>query len=212
MAGPGRRGAAGLKSLNAGLILLGFLLAALAKSALLPFSAWIARALEGPTPSSAVFYGSLMVHAGVYLLIRVEPLFVQAPALMPLIGPDRAGDGPLRLAHRPDPGGRQERALMFSTTTQVGLMVLWCGLGWFELATAHLILHALWRAYQFLHAPALMHWTMPPRGPPGPRSPAGGCSTPRPCSASGSTRPPTGSWYGPPNSSGRTSRPSTTRS
>ena len=50
-------------------------------------------------------------------------------------------------------------ALMASTTTQVGLMVLWCSFGWVELASAHLILHALWRAYQFLHAPALMHWT-----------------------------------------------------
>lgn len=40
---------------------------------------------------------------------------------------------------------------------QVGLMFVWCGLGWFQLAAWHLALHALWRAYQFLHAPALMH-------------------------------------------------------
>ncbi len=151
-------GAAGLKGLHAGLILLGFLVAALAKSALLPFSAWIARALEGPTPSSAIFYGSLMVHAGVYLLIRVSPLFEQVPALMPfigLIGLMTALFGWLTGLTRADVKG----ALMASTTTQVGLMVLWCSFGWVELASAHLILHALWRAYQFLHAPALMHWT-----------------------------------------------------
>ncbi len=151
-------GAAGLKGLPAGLILLGFLVAALAKSGLVPFSGWIMRALEGPTPSSAVFYGSLMVHAGVYLLIRVSPLFPQAPALMPLIGLlglVTALYGWLMGLTRADVKG----ALMASTLTQVGLMFLWCALGWVELATAHLVLHALWRAYQFLHAPALMHWT-----------------------------------------------------
>lgn len=149
--------AARLEGLEAGLLLMGFLLAAFAKSALLPFSAWIGRALEGPTPSSAVFYGSLMVHAGVYLLIRCEPLFAQAGALMPLValtGLATALYGWLVGLTQAD----VKSGLMFSTTSQVGLMVLWCGLGWFDLATAHLVLHALWRAYQFLHAPALMHW------------------------------------------------------
>jgi hypothetical protein len=156
--------APGLESLQAGLILMGFLLAAFAKSALLPFSAWIGRALEGPTPSSAVFYGSLMVHAGVYLLIRCEPLLAEATALMPLValtGLATALYGWLVGLTQAD----VKSGLMFSTTAQVGLMVLWCGLGWFELATAHLVLHALWRAYQFLHAPALMHWMDAPTGP-----------------------------------------------
>ena len=48
-------------------------------------------------------------------------------------------------------------SLMFSTTAQVGLMFLACGLGWFTLAAWYMALHAAWRAYQFLHAPALMH-------------------------------------------------------
>ena len=157
-------GAAGLKGLPAGLLLLGFLLAALAKSALIPFSGWIGRALEGPTPSSAVFYGSLMVHAGIFLLIRIAPLFEQAPALRPLVallGLLTVVYGWLTGLAKADVKG----ALMASTTTQVGLMLLWCALGWFELATAHLMLHALWRAYQFLHAPALMHWMPAPTRP-----------------------------------------------
>ena len=54
---------------------------------------------------------------------------------------------------------------MFSTTAQVGLMFVWCGLGWFQLAAWHLGLHALWRAYQFLHAPALMHLISRPARP-----------------------------------------------
>ncbi len=158
--------AGGLESFKAGLILLGFLLAAFAKSAVLPFSAWIARALEGPTPSSAVFYGSLMVHAGVYLLIRNAPLFAEAPDLMPLValaGLATALYGWLAGLTQAD----VKSGLMFSTTAQVGLMVLWCGLGWPALATAHLVLHALWRAYQFLHAPALMHWMDAPTRPVG---------------------------------------------
>ncbi len=48
--------------------------AAAGKSALVPFSGWLPRAMEGPTPSSAVFYGALSVHLGAFLLLRVSPL------------------------------------------------------------------------------------------------------------------------------------------
>jgi hypothetical protein len=131
-------------------------LAALAKSAQVPFAPWISRALEGPTPSSAIFYGSLMVHAGVYLSIRLEPLLQQAPAVLALI----AALGLLTALYGWLSGLVQtdvKSSLMFSTSAQVGLMFFWIGLGWTELAAWHLGLHALWRAYQFLHAPALMH-------------------------------------------------------
>jgi len=138
-----------------GLIGLGFLLAALAKSAQLPFSPWISRALEGPTPSSAVFYGSLMVHAGVYLVIRLEPVISEVHALLVLIGVL----GLMTALYGWLVGLVQtdiKSSLMFSTNAQVGLMFLECGLGWFELAAWHLGLHALWRSYQFLHAPAFL--------------------------------------------------------
>lgn len=149
-------GAAGLDILSADLLAGAFLIAALAKSAQVPFAPWIARALEGPTPSSAIFYGSLMVHAGAFLVIRLEPLYQAAPAIMPLLmlfGVLTAGYGWLAGLVQTD----VKSSLMFATTTQVGLIFLWCGLGWFNLALAHLLLHALWRAWQFLHAPALMH-------------------------------------------------------
>jgi len=74
-----------LSSMQSGLILGGFLLAALVKSAQFPFSPWITRALEGPTPSSAIFYGSLMVHSGVYLMLRLQPLLEQNGSLMVII-------------------------------------------------------------------------------------------------------------------------------
>lgn len=145
-----------LGTLSAGLLALGFVVAALAKSAQVPFSPWIARALEGPTPSSAIFYGALMVHAGVYLLVRMEPLLRQAPALMSLI----AVLGLLTVLYGYFSGLAQsdvKSALMFATTTQAGLMFLACGLGWFTLAAWHLGLHASWRAYQFLASPSYMH-------------------------------------------------------
>jgi NADH:ubiquinone oxidoreductase subunit 5 (subunit L)/multisubunit Na+/H+ antiporter MnhA subunit len=71
-----------LNTLQAGLIITCFLLAALVKSAQVPFAPWIARALEGPTPSSAIFYGALTVHAGLYLVIRLAPLLREIPELM----------------------------------------------------------------------------------------------------------------------------------
>ncbi|MGD8931379.1 MAG: proton-conducting transporter membrane subunit, partial [Chromatiales bacterium] len=113
--------AAALPTLASGLLALGFLLAALAKSALVPFSPWIARALEGPTPSSALFYGSLMVHAGVYLVIRLQPVFEQVPLLMALLvlfGLLTALYAYLVSLVQSD----VKSMLMFSTTAQVGLM------------------------------------------------------------------------------------------
>ncbi|MBF0332662.1 MAG: hypothetical protein HQL40_03320 [Alphaproteobacteria bacterium] len=157
-------GAHRLETLGAGLVAGGFLLAALAKSAQLPFAAWLSRALEGPTPSSAVFYGSLMVHAGVYLLIRLEPLLAQAPALMvmlALIGLATALYGVLVGLVQTD----VKSALIFSVQAQVGLMVLECGLGWFELAAWHMAAHAAWRVWQFLNAPSYMHMAEGPARP-----------------------------------------------
>ncbi|MEA3290751.1 MAG: proton-conducting transporter membrane subunit [Pseudomonadota bacterium] len=151
-------------TLTAGLIGFGFLLAALAKSAQVPFSPWIARALEGPTPSSAVFYGAVMVHAGVYLALRLQPLLEQAPLLMATmtaLGFATALYGWLSGLVQTD----VKSSLMFSTIAQVGLMFLECGLGWFTLAAWHLALHAMLRAYQFLHAPALVQAAKQPARP-----------------------------------------------
>ncbi len=157
-------GVTDMSSLSAGLLGSGFLLAALVKSAQVPFSPWISRALEGPTPSSAVFYGSLMVHAGVYLLIRLQPVFEQTPLMMVVIllfGLLTVAYGYLCTLVQTD----VKSTLMFSTTAQVGLMFVECGLGLFELAAWHLAIHAIWRAYQFLLSPAHMHLMSRPTRP-----------------------------------------------
>src|SRR5690606_28070452 len=64
-------------------VLVGSLLlvAAAGKSALIPFSGWLPRAMEGPTPSSAIFYGALSIHLGAFLLLRFGPLLERAPYL-----------------------------------------------------------------------------------------------------------------------------------
>jgi formate hydrogenlyase subunit 3/multisubunit Na+/H+ antiporter MnhD subunit len=157
-------GSVRLPTLYVSLIALGFTLAALAKSAQVPFTPWIARALEGPTPSSAIFYGAVMVHAGVFLLVRLEPVLVHAPGVLFLIGVL----GALTVLVAWLAGYVQsdvKSALLFAGLAQVGLMFVAIGLGWFTLAAWHAALHALWQAWQFLAAPAYMHMLDAPTPP-----------------------------------------------
>ena len=87
-----------------------FLLSAMGKSAQLPFSGWLPRAMEGPTPSSALFYGAVSIHAGLFLLLRVWP--VLEVSLVARVGRRgrRAGDGDLRRRGRARAHRRQGRA------------------------------------------------------------------------------------------------------
>ena len=153
-----------LSHMQTGFIIMGFLLAGLVKSAAVPFSPWITKALEGPTPSSAVFYGSLMVHAGLYIIIRLEPLISQDPIILPLIfifGLTTFAYGCLSGLVQSD----VKSVLMFSVISQVGVILMLCGLGWFYVATVYLVAHAIWRAYQFLLAPSHMHLMSRPTRP-----------------------------------------------
>jgi formate hydrogenlyase subunit 3/multisubunit Na+/H+ antiporter MnhD subunit len=136
-------------------IALGLLLAAAVKTAQLPFNSWLARAMEGPTPSSALFYGALMVSAGVYLLLRVHPVLDAAPAvraLAVLLGVATALYGGAVSLVQTD----AKSVLIFSTTGQLGLMVAACGFGAYKIAIVHLFTHALFRCFQFLRAPSVL--------------------------------------------------------
>jgi len=147
-----------LPMLTARLLAFGFVVAACAKSAQLPFTPWITRALEGPTPSSAIFYGAIMVHAGVYLMLRLSPLLAQVPDLMAglvAVGVATALYAWLCGLVQTD----VKSALIFATVFQVALMFVAIGLGWTTLATVHLCLHAAWRAWQFLLAPSWLALT-----------------------------------------------------
>ncbi len=136
-------------------IALCFAIAAFAKSAQLPFSSWLARAMEGPTPSSAVFYGSVMIHSGVFLIILLQPLFEQAPLVMMLL----VAVGLMTALYSFIVGLTQtdvKSSISFAITGQIGLMFVECGLGWWELASVHLCAHVVVRGYQVLSSPSLV--------------------------------------------------------
>jgi NADH:ubiquinone oxidoreductase subunit 5 (subunit L)/multisubunit Na+/H+ antiporter MnhA subunit len=140
---------------QANLIALCFTLAALVKSAQFPFTPWVARAMEGPTPSSAIFYGAVMIHSGVYLLFLIRPVLEHAPLVMALI----AVLGLITAIYAYLVGLTQtdiKSSLIFATSGQLGLLFLECGLGFWQLAAWHLCAHAMVRAYQFLTAPSLL--------------------------------------------------------
>ena len=133
-----------------------FALAAFVKSAQLPFTPWLARAMEGPTPSSAIFYGAVMIHAGVYLVCLLRPLFEHTAFVMAIL----AVVGLLTAVYSFFVGLVQtdvKSSLVYAITGQLGLLFLECGLGFWQLAKWHLCAHAVVRAYQLLSAPNLMH-------------------------------------------------------
>lgn len=130
--------------------------AASGKSSQGPFCGWLPRAMEGPTPSSAIFYGAISVHAGAYLLLRIEPLIHSswiATTLVIFIGGTTAFLG--TLIHRTCADAKT--SLAYASQTQLGLIFVEIGLGWTTLAVLHIIGHALVRTLQFLRAPSMLH-------------------------------------------------------
>ena len=139
-------------ALFVGLLLL---LAAAGKSALVPFSGWLPRAMEGPTPSSAVFYGALSVHLGAFLLLRVSPILDASPPLcvvVVVLGLVTALFASLTGRVQTD----IKSALSFASLTQVGLIVAEIGLGLRYIALIHILGHACLRTLQFVRAPTLL--------------------------------------------------------
>jgi NAD(P)H-quinone oxidoreductase subunit 5 len=150
------------QALFVGLLLL---VAAAGKSGLVPFSGWLPRAMEGPTPSSAVFYGSLSVHLGAYLLLRVSPLLDLSPLLslaVLTLGLATAALSALATRVQTD----VKSSLAFASLTQVGIIVAEIGVagllpaGWDTalryFALAHIIGHACLRTLQLLRASSLL--------------------------------------------------------
>ena len=136
-------------------VALSLVFAAMGKSAQFPVGGWLPRAMEGPTASSAVFYGSLSVHAGVYLLLRAAPLIEHSPlarGALVAIGAVTAVMATLSSQVSAD----AKSAVAYATASQVGLMFVTCGLGFYTLATVHLIAHATLRYYQFLRTPSAL--------------------------------------------------------
>src|SRR5438045_1047923 len=145
-----------LTGANATIIAVLLIVAVAGKSALLPFSGWLPRAMEGPTPSSAVYYGSLSIHAGCFLLLRAGPLLEQATAarvLAGVLGAATATFAALTTRVQSD----VKSSLAYASLTQVGIIVVEISIGWYTIAFVHLAGHACFRLLQFLSAPNVLH-------------------------------------------------------
>jgi NADH-quinone oxidoreductase subunit L len=138
------------------LLALLLVFAALGKSAQVPLTAWLPRAMEGPTPSSAIFYGALSIHAGAYVLLRCEALLDAAPAvawLLVAIGAATALHGAVVGSVQTDLKGM----LAYASMTQAGIILAEIGLGLRIVALVHVVSHALLRSLQILRSPSAMH-------------------------------------------------------
>ncbi|HEU5157218.1 MAG TPA: proton-conducting transporter membrane subunit [Streptosporangiaceae bacterium] len=135
------------------LIAAGVVAAALGKSAQLPFSFWLSRAMAGPSPVSALLHSATMVAAGAYLLLRVQPLLAAtgwAATLVAWTGAVTAlALGAVALAQRD-----LKQLLAASTCAQIGFMVLAAGVGSVAGGTAQLVAHAAAKSLLFLGAGA----------------------------------------------------------
>lgn len=154
-AGPWPEGVATISEMNALIVGLLLLIAAAGKSALVPFSGWLPRAMEGPTPSSAVFYGALSVHLGAFLLLRVSPLLERSLPLRVII----VGLGLVTVVFAAMTARVQtdvKSGLSFASLIQVSIIVVEIGLGCRYIALSHIIGHACMRTLQLLRAPSLL--------------------------------------------------------
>lgn len=131
------------------------LLAASGKSAQFPFCFWLPRAMEGPTPSSAIFYGALSIHAGVFLLLRTLPIWHAYPT-------SRIAVACLGIvtAFITTFSGRVQSNIKaqigYASICQVGLMLVELALGLVSLAVFHFVANASLRFYQLLISPSVV--------------------------------------------------------
>jgi NAD(P)H-quinone oxidoreductase subunit 5 len=133
-----------------------FVIAACGKSAQVPFSGWLPRAMEGPTPSSAIFYGAISVHMGAYLLLRIQPILEAAP----LVQAATVAVGLVTAIHATMSGRvatDAKTSLAYSSMAQVGIIFAEAGMGWGWIALIHTVSHAVVRTLQFLRAPSMLH-------------------------------------------------------
>ncbi|HEU5187417.1 MAG TPA: proton-conducting transporter membrane subunit [Candidatus Saccharimonadales bacterium] len=140
-------------------LFLGLLLLAVAmiKSAQFPFSYWLPRAMEGPTTSSAIFYGALSVHMGLFLLLRTFPLWEEtvwlriATAAVGLVTAIIASS----IARVQSSAKTQ---IAYASITQIGIMFIELAAGLYWLALLHFVSNAFLRAYQLLISPSVVSY------------------------------------------------------
>ena len=126
------------------------------KSAQIPLYVWLPDAMAGPTPVSALIHAATMVTAGVYMIVRLNPLFIVAPNTMMVIAIIGAATAVLAATI----GLTQhdiKKVLAYSTVSQLGYMFLAVGVGAFGAGMFHLMTHAFFKALMFLGSGSVIH-------------------------------------------------------
>jgi len=138
-------------------ISLMILLSAAAKSAQFPFSSWLPRAMEGPTPSTAIFYGSLSVHLGVFVLFRTFPFWdhqLSVRIIIAMVGllSSVIATGIARVQ------SSVKSQIAYSSIAQIGLIFIELAAGFQDLALIHFAGNAFLRTYQLLVSPSVVSY------------------------------------------------------
>lgn len=126
------------------------------KSAQIPLYVWLPDAMAGPTPVSALIHAATMVTAGVYMIVRLNPLFVAAPNTMMVVAIIGAATAVMAATI----GLTQtdiKKVLAYSTVSQLGYMFLAVGVGAFGAGMFHLMTHAFFKALMFLGSGSVIH-------------------------------------------------------
>lgn len=126
------------------------------KSAQVPLYVWLPDAMAGPTPVSALIHAATMVTAGVYMIIRLNPLFLLSPNAMAVV----AVVGAITALFAATMGLAQndiKKVLAYSTVSQLGYMFLAVGVGAFTAGFFHLMTHAFFKALMFLGSGSVIH-------------------------------------------------------
>ncbi len=133
------------------IITLCLFIGACGKSAQLPLHVWLPDAMAGPTPVSALIHAATMVTAGIFMLVRLNFMYVHAPAVLEIV----AAIGALTALLAASIAITQhdiKKVLAYSTVSQLGFMVMACGVGAYSAAIFHLVTHACFKALLFLAA------------------------------------------------------------
>jgi NADH-quinone oxidoreductase subunit L len=132
-----------------------FLVGAFAKSAQVPLHTWLPDAMEGPTPVSSLIHAATMVTAGVYLIVRLHPLFEMAPTAADV----GAAIGCATLLIAGSIGlvvTDIKRVIAYSTMSQIGYMIMGASAGAYSAALFHLMTHAFFKALLFMAAGSII--------------------------------------------------------
>ncbi len=126
------------------------------KSAQIPLFTWLPDAMAGPTPVSALIHAATMVTAGVYMVVRCNAIFQNAPTAMFIVA--LIGCGTAIFAASVGLAQNDiKKVLAYSTVSQLGYMFLACGVGAFIAAIFHVMTHAFFKALLFLGSGSVIH-------------------------------------------------------